>query len=166
MPPENFRLFDEATITFNGREVDTIDIRDVYLNSSHNHSNNDEREQQIQDSIEQTESDFVIQAFDSSNLNSTKYTTTVEDRLSRLEPAVYNQQRPDITRYFNVTGELRVNTADETAILNASSLNSVINCQNHIDLKDNIRLYYKDIDELIGFRNKIDTQIQNHFKGK
>lgn len=164
MPPENFRLFDEATIIFNGREVDTIDIRDVYLNSSHNHSNNDEREQRIQDSIEQTEFGFVTQTFDSSNLNSTIYTT--EDRLSRPEDAVYNQQRPDIARYFNVTGELRVNTADETAILNASSLNYVINCQNHIDLNDNMRLYYKDIDELIEFRNKIDTQIQNHFKGK
>lgn len=166
MPPENFRLFDEATITFNGREIDTIDIRDVYLNSSHNHSNNDEREQRIQDSIEQTEFGVVTQTFDSSNLNSTIYTT--EDRLSRLEDAVYNQQRPNTIgnlRYFNDTNELYIETSNGMTLID-SSPNYVINCQNHIDLKDNIRLYYKDIDELIEFRNKIDTQIQNHFKGK
>lgn len=180
MPPRSFNNFNEATFTFNGIELGTIYTRDMYLSSSSNNSNNDEREQRINEAIQQEQLTVRTNPFTSEETITVAYNpsittnelATTEERLFRLEDAVYNQQRPDTTEnlsYFTNTDELYIDTSNEITLVGNYQLANrpaYTLGQNYVQLNDYIELYYHNIDELIEFREKIDKKIRNHFKGK
>lgn len=181
MPPRSFNNFDEATLTFNGREIGTIDIKDITLSPSSNNSNNDERERRINEAIQQEQLTVRANPFTSEETITVAYNpsittnelVTTEERLSRLEDAVYNQQRPDTTEnlsYFTNTDELYIDAPNETTLIenyqHIANRPAYTLGQNYVQLNDYIKLYYHNMDELIEFREKIDKKIRNHFKGK